>query len=79
MSEMMIAYQVVCDKPPCDCCNQGEMFAVLGPDGVCGSTSYSEVEDAEHEAAIQNAAYNAGYARAMEDTRKAERTHPAAS
>lgn len=45
-----------------------QMFDVQGPDGVCGSTTYADEDDAAHEADILNGAYRAGYDMARRET-----------
>lgn len=72
MAVTVEAYAVVVMSPACEHCGVGETFAVLGPDGVYGSTSYLDLADAEHEAEILNAAYNAGRASGIEDASPVE-------
>ena len=67
MSVTIEAYKVVVMSPACEHCGVGETWAVLGPDGIYGSMSYLDEADAEHEADILNAAYNAGRTSGIED------------
>jgi len=58
-------YTVVVDKPGCKHCGAGKSWMVRRPDGICGSTSYESLDDAEHEADILNDAFHAGAEYAM--------------
>ncbi len=58
------AYHIEVDDPGCEKCGHGKTYIVVGPDGVGGSTSHFDIEDAEHEAEILNVAYGLGAQRA---------------
>ena len=60
MSVIVEAYMVVTDVAACERCGAGHTWTVCGPDGVNGSTTYSDEADAEHEADILNRAFNIG-------------------
>jgi hypothetical protein len=60
MTVILEAYSVVTDTPPCPHCGRGATFHVVEPNGIAGSTSYENEEDAEHEADILNAAFRKG-------------------
>ena len=67
MAVTVEAYMVVTDTSACERCGAGHTWTICGPDGVNGSTSYADEADAEHEADILNAAYNAGRASGIAD------------
>lgn len=54
------AYFVEVDDNGCPKCGAGRTYRVIGPDGMGSSTSYADVDDAEHEADILNEAFERG-------------------
>lgn len=50
-------YRVELDDPGCKECAAGRMWVVVGPDGIAGSTSYSDQGAAEEIAELQNEAF----------------------
>jgi hypothetical protein len=67
MSVTIEAYKVEFENEGCTTCGRGKLWVTVGPDGVRGSTSYGDETEAEHEADILNAAYNAGRASGIYD------------